>query len=98
MGERMTFMIAFTKLAIFKLLVAIFNLCRNVIWLCNGTASRLAKNEQEYKTSAHKLHIWYKYYVDSNYPLSMTNFILFTISPGLDQRWSQASLPIRAGR
>ncbi len=76
MGERMTFVIAFTKLALFKLFVAIFNLCRNVIWLCNGTAFRIAKKRQDYKTSGHKLHIWYKYYVDSSYPVTLTNFIL----------------------
>ncbi len=76
MGELAVLTVGLIKLISYKLLVAIFNLCRNVVWLYNGTSSELEKSKENYSTSAHKLHIVSKYYMDNIHPVSTTNFIL----------------------
>ena len=76
MGELTVLVVGVIKLMSYKILTNLLSLCRNIMWLCNGTSFKLAETKRDYRTSAHKLHIWSKYYMDILYPVSMTNFIL----------------------
>ncbi len=61
---------------LFNLFSIIFTVCRNGIWMANGTYSELQRSREQYATSAHKFRILTKYYLDLVLPVTLKNFAL----------------------
>ncbi len=76
MGERIDAAVKMTGLALFILFNLLFTLCRNIVWLANGTYDRIRRHRQNYATSAHKLHIVCRHYLDLLMPVELNNFLL----------------------
>ncbi len=65
-----------TGMALFSLFNLLFTWCRNIVWFANGTYGTARRNKENYVTSAHKLHIVCRHYMDLLMPVTLNNFFL----------------------